>query len=107
MYIISSAMKKLIALSLFAVFLFLLLGLLTLPQKAKAQRDIRVPGQILVKFKRGTSQQEMDKQINSNRASILKRIDKLDVLVLKVPEAVQDMIVSALSRNPNVEFAEL
>ena len=106
MYIINSVMKKLVALSLFAVFLFLLFGLLNLPQKAEAQRNDRVPGQILVKFKQGTSQQEMDKQININRASILKRIGKLDTLVLKVPEAVQDTILTALSKNPNIELAE-
>lgn len=99
-------MKKLIALSLFTVFLFLLFGLLDLPQKAKAQNNDHVPGQILVKFKQGTSQQEIDTQINSHRARILKRIDKLNVLALKVPEAVQDTIVSALLKNPNVEFAE-
>lgn len=100
-------MKKLIVLSLFAVFLFFLFGLLNLPQKAKAQSSTRVPGQILVKFKQGISQQEMDKQIYSHRANILRKIDKLNVLVLKVPEAIQDTMLSALSKNPNVEFAEL
>lgn len=99
-------MKKLIALSLFAVFLFLLFGLLNLPPKAKAQSNDRVPGQILVKFKQGTSKQEVDTQINSHRARILRRIDKLDVLTLKVPEAVQETILNALSKNPNIEFAE-
>ncbi|EKD85331.1 MAG: peptidase S8/S53 subtilisin kexin sedolisin [uncultured bacterium] len=99
-------MKRLITISFFAVFLFLLFGLLNLPQKAKAQSNDRVPGQILVKFKQGTSQQEIDAQINTHRARILKRIDKLNVLTLKVPEAVQETILSALSKNPNIEFAE-
>ena len=99
-------MKKLVVLSLFTLFLFLLFGLLNLPQKAKAQSNGHVPGQILVKFKKGTSQQEIDTQINSHRARILKRIDKLDVLALKVPEAVQETILSALSKNPNVEYVE-
>jgi thermitase len=98
-------MKKLIA--LFSIFLFLLFGLLNLPQPTKAQSNGHIPGQILVKFKKGTSQQEIDKQINSHRANLLKKINKLDVSVLKVPEAVQDTILSALSKNPNVEFAEL
>lgn len=99
-------MRKLITLPFFAVFLFLFFGLLNLPQKAKAQSNDRVPGQILIKFKQGTSQQEIDTQINNHRARILKRIDKLNVLTLKVPEAVQEMVLNALSKNPNVEFVE-
>ncbi len=100
-------MKKLAALPLFTLFLFSLFGLLNLPKKAKAQINDRVPGQILVKFKPSTSQQEMDKQVDSYFANILKRIDKLDVLILKVPEVFQDAILNALLRNPNIEFAEL
>ncbi|OGH07687.1 MAG: hypothetical protein A2W22_00435 [Candidatus Levybacteria bacterium RBG_16_35_11] len=99
-------MKKLAVLSLFVIFLFLLFGLLDLPQETKAQGNTRVPGQILVKFKQGTSQQEIDTQINIHRARILKRMDKLNVLTLKVPETIQDTILSALSKNPNIEFAE-
>ncbi|MFH0943227.1 MAG: S8 family serine peptidase [Candidatus Beckwithbacteria bacterium] len=98
-------MKKLI--TLFFIFLFLLFGWLNLPQPTKAQNNDHVPGQVLVKFKKGASQQEIDKQINSQRANLLRKINKLDVLVLKVPEAVQDTAVAALSKNPNVEFAEL
>jgi len=105
-YTINLVMKKLIALPLFTVFLFLLFGLLNLTQSAKAQENSRVPGQILVKFKRGIARQELDRQINDQRASILKRIGKLDVLVLQVPQAAQDMILTRLSKNPNVEFAE-
>lgn len=99
-------MKKLIALSLFTIFLFLLFGLFNPPQNVSAQGKNRVPGQILVKFKQGTSQQEIDTQINSHHAKMLKKLDKLDVLALKVPEAVQDIIITALSKNPNVEFVE-
>jgi len=93
-------MKKIISLFLISLFLFVL------PSVVKAQNNNHVPGQILVKFKQGTSQQEIDKQINSHSAKILKKLDKLDVLTLKVPEAVQDIILTALSKNPNVEFAE-
>ncbi len=99
-------MKKFIVLSLFTLFLFLLFGLLNPLQSVSAQDKTRVAGQILVKFKQGTSQQEINTQINSHRARLLKRIDKLDVLTLKIPEAVQNSIVTALSKNPNVEFVE-
>lgn len=107
MYIIDLVMKKLVALFLSTLFLFLLFGLLNIPQKAKAQGNNRVPGQILVKFKQGTSQQEIDNQINSHHANLLKKINKLDISVLKVPEVLQDTVLNALSKNPNVEFAEL
>jgi thermitase len=99
-------MKKLITISVLSLFLFIFLNLIGVTSTVNAQDKSRVPGQILVKFKQGTSQQEIDTQINSHRAKLLKRIDKLDVLTLKVPEAVQDNIITALSKNPNVEFVE-
>lgn len=98
-------MKKLIVFTVL-FFLFILLGSIHIFPSVNAQDNNRVPGQILVKFKKGISQQEIDTQINSHRARILRRIDKLDVFALKVPEAVQDTVVTALSKNPNVEFAE-
>jgi thermitase len=99
-------MKKLIFFPILSLFLFIFLGILNSSHLAKAQSNNHVPGQILVKFKQGTSQQEIDTQINTHRARILRRIDKLNVLALKVPEAVQDTILNTLSKNPNVEFAE-
>jgi len=100
-------MKKLVLLFLFSFFLFTFLGLISIPRSAKAQSNNHVPGQILVKFKENTSQQEIDRQVNSHRASVMGKIDKLDVLVLKVPEVAQDKVLNALSKNPNVEYAEL
>ncbi|PIP74737.1 MAG: peptidase S8 [Candidatus Levybacteria bacterium CG22_combo_CG10-13_8_21_14_all_35_11] len=99
-------MKKLITISILSLFLFIFLGLISIPRSARAQNNNRVPGQILVKFKQGTSEQEIDKQINIHRANIKRKIEKLNVLVLKIPEVSQDKIISTLSKNPNIEFIE-
>jgi thermitase len=99
-------MKKLIFFPIFSFLLFIFLGVLSSSHLANAQSNNHVPGQILVKFKENTSQTEIDSQINSHRASVTGKIDKLGVLVLKVPEVAQDKVLNALSKNPNVEFAE-
>lgn len=99
-------MKKLVSFSLFTLSLFFLLNLVNFPQKAEAENNMRVPGQILVKFKAGTSEREIDNQINNYQARLLNKIDKLDILTLRVPETVEDMLLSVLSKNPYVEFAE-
>lgn len=100
-------MKKLIALSIFSLFLFILFGLLNVPHSAKAQNDDHVPGQILVKFKSNTPQNVVDAEVRRNSARVVDKISALDTLVLKVPVSQEDKVVTALSRNPNVEYAEL
>jgi len=97
--------KKSAVLSLLGAFF--LFGLLILPQKVIALENTRVPGEVLVKFKQDIPQREIDTQINAYRGRILRKIDKLGVLTLKVPESLQELILTALSKNPNVEFAEL
>ena len=99
-------MKKLIALSIFSLFLFILLGLFNSPHQVKAQNYDHVPGQILVKFQKDTPQQEIDGQINKASAKVVDRIDFIDVLVLKVPQNAEDKVLNALSKNPHVEYAE-
>lgn len=100
-------MKKLIALSIFSLFLFILLGLLNSPYSVKAQNDDHVPGQILVKFKSNTPQNVVDAEVRRNSARVVDKISALDTLVLKVPVSQEDKVVTTLSRNPNVEYAEL
>lgn len=65
-----------------------------------------VPGQILVRFKPQTSENIVNLNLNKFNAKINSRLDKLNILVLKVPVAQQDTIVAALSQIPSVEFAE-
>ncbi|MDP3988231.1 MAG: S8 family peptidase [Candidatus Levybacteria bacterium] len=101
-------MKKL-SIPLIASFIILLLGLFNVfSSSVKAQdNNNHVPGQVLVKFKQGTPKQEIDRQLRGARAQIVDKIDLIDVLVLSVPEMAEDKVINALSKNPNVEFAEL
>ena len=101
-------MKKSFIFSITLLFI-LLLGLFNLfSPSAKAQdNNNHVPGQVLIKFKDGVSQAEKDNLLRNNRAQIVNKLDALDVLVLQVPEAAEEKVVAALSRNPHVDYAEL
>ena len=65
-----------------------------------------VPRQGLVKFEDHSPQNMMYEQVRRNGARVVDEVRALDVLVLGVPQAQKQRIVAALSRNPNVEYAE-
>lgn len=64
-------------------------------------------GQILVKPKAGLSDAEFDKILKTNNGKIAEKIGELPVHVISVPEHAEEAVVRALSKNPNIEFAEL
>src|SRR3989344_281966 len=69
-------------------------------------RGEKAPGQILVKFKESTPQNVVDLNLSQKNAKLSKRLERLNVLVLKVPINQEDSIASAFAGLPNVEFAE-
>lgn len=97
-------MKKIITFAILS-FLIIFSGLLYVAA-LKAQNEDYVPGQILVKFRQGTSGEEIDGQLKSKGAKVVGKIEALDVLVLRVPESAEDKILAAFSKNPKVEYAE-
>ena len=64
--------------------------------------DDFVPGRVLVRFEPGADAQGI---IRTAGASFVKE-HVLEVLELRVPEGAVERVVQALSRNPNVTFAE-
>lgn len=68
--------------------------------------DDRLAGQLLVKFKEGTSAHTAAAVVNSVRGRIADRIAGLGVLVVNVPAAAEEKVIFALSQNPNIEYAE-
>src|SRR3989344_4853582 len=94
---------------LFVAFFAVLLTLFVSPlwtMAAPPPEGDRVPSQILVKFKAQTPQAVIDAQLRSHSAKVTGRISALDVLVVNVPQATEDRLITALSKNPNVEYAE-
>jgi len=65
-----------------------------------------VPRQGFVKFKDHTPQNMMYEQVRRNGARVVDEVRALDVLGLGVPQAQRQRIIAALSRNPNVEYAQ-
>jgi len=100
-------MKKIVIFSFFLLISSLLLGLFSFNHSAKAQNEDHVPGQVLVKFKDGTLQHVIDAETRKQNGKVASKIDKLNVFVLKVPQAAEEKVVAAFSQNPNVEYAEL
>ncbi len=101
-------MKKLTILLVtsFIIFPFGLFNLFSFQAKAQDNSN-HVPGRILVSFKDGVSQTERDGLLRNNRAQVVNKLDVLGVLVLQVPQAAEEKVATALSRNPHVEYAEL
>lgn len=103
-------MKKLLFLSVVLVSLFIVLvSFVSTHVSAQNQKESsgHVSGQVLVKFKDGTPQNVIDAETGKQNAKVASKIDRLNVLVLKVPQGVEDKVVVAFSQNPNVEYAEL
>src|SRR3989344_8626954 len=94
---------------LISLFVIFLLGLFNVffPSVKAQESNNHVPGQVLIKFKDGVSQTEKDNLLRNNRAQIVNKLDALGVLVLQVPQTAEEKVVTALSKNPHVEYAEL
>ena len=94
---------------LLAVFLAFLITLFVSPLwtiAAPPPESDRVLGQILVKFMAQTPQTVIDAQLRAHSAKVVGQVVALDVLVVNVPQSTENRVITALSKNPNVEYAE-
>jgi thermitase len=67
----------------------------------------RVSGEILVKFKQGTSQNEIAQLDAAHGAAVVQAIPQLGVLRLRIPKGSDEgQIAAAYRRNPHVQYAE-
>lgn len=64
-------------------------------------------GQILVKPKAGLSDREFGNILKKNQGKALEKIGNLPVHIISVPANAEEAVVRALSKNPQIEFAEL
>ena len=65
-----------------------------------------VPGRILVQAKAGVSDANLQRILAGHSGRSVERIRGLRVHVVSVPPQAEDAVVRALSRNPNIKFAE-
>jgi thermitase len=91
-------------LSVFAVVLVLLANSVH-PTAAQSAED-HVPGQVLVKFKDSTPPGVINAELKRHHGDVVTQIEGIGTFVINVPEAALGKVITALSRNPNVEYAE-
>lgn len=96
---------KTFLLSLLAA-LFLSLPFLAVPLSAQSSRTDRVPGQVLVKFKDNIPQAAANAELKRHNGKVVDQISGIGTLVVEVPDSALDRVIEALSKNPNVEYAE-
>ncbi len=99
-------MKRVYRLSLSVLVVVLILSLLgpsalAFPVKPVADH---VPGQIVVGLRPGAALDHVGLGV---KAEQVDAIPALNVIVLQVPPQAEEAVLKALSRNPNVEYAEL
>jgi thermitase len=72
-----------------------------------SQPERFAPGEVLVKFKAGTTGEERAAAHRKNDAEVEEIIPDLGVRVVEVPVGKEQSSVAAYERNPNVSFAEV
>ncbi len=94
---------------LLPIFFSLLLVISTSPALALMSpdgRDNKASGRILVKFKEGTPQSVVDSNLGKHGARFSSRLDKLKVLKVDVARGEEDNTIAALTKDPDVQYAE-
>jgi thermitase len=75
--------------------------------QSRAKEKAYVSGQILVKFKSNLSEQTAEAAIAAYQSRKIRRIPVIDIYQLEIPDYLSvDEMVSVVSQNPDVEFAE-
>jgi thermitase len=91
-------------------FIVLLLAFFLISSQTTAapssQPQDHVPGQVLVKFKDNTPETAIDAELKKHHGQVVDQIKGIDTLVVSVPDQALDKVIKALSKNPNVEYAE-
>ena len=65
-----------------------------------------VPGELILKFRKGVSDKEKDEFITKKGFKIKDENKGMNVRLVLVPEGEEDSIKKALSQNPNIEYIE-
>ncbi|NIM89563.1 MAG: S8 family serine peptidase [Candidatus Aminicenantes bacterium] len=64
-------------------------------------------GEVLVKFNPSLSEQKIESRITTYKSRNLKRIPRLDIYQIQIPEDVEVMdMISMMSQDPDIEYAE-
>ncbi|GJQ24338.1 hypothetical protein BIY37_03800 [Candidatus Brocadia sapporoensis] len=85
---------------------FFVAGVLSIATSGAGFGSDRVAGELLVKPKAGVAKKALEKMFAENHVSIVGEIPRIGVKHIKVPEKALDLVKSALSHNPDIEYAE-
>jgi len=66
-----------------------------------------VPGRLLVRFKDNVPEEKQKKMLKDWGFTVEKEIKQIKVKVVSVPEQAEEALAKALSKNPNIDWAEV
>jgi len=76
------------------------------PSAPPSNKKDRAAGQIVVKFKAGVTDAEITKSLEPLNAKIKSKIPGINATVIEVPVGQEDAVMTALSKEPIVKYAE-
>lgn len=103
----SYVLKKINSFRFIAIVVFTSAILTSVVFSAPAEHEKFVKGQILVKPRAGLSQGKFKSILGPRDSDTKHVISGINVHVISVPEHAEEKVVAALSKNPDIEFAEL
>ena len=91
---------------LFRTLLLLVGAVLGAAHFSWAQNSPHVKGELLIALKAGVSDDDLERAYKAHGGQKIKKLSKIKVHHIKVPEKALEAIEAALRKNPNVEFVE-
>ena len=77
-----------------------------MPSAQTTPKAEKVAGQVIVKFKKGVTDAQINERLTPLNASIKSKIDGIDTTVLSVPVGQEENVLKELASDPLVQYAE-
>ncbi len=78
----------------------------TPPPTTPTLRAPRVEDQVIIKFKKGVTDKQINEKLKQYNATIINKIDRFNLIVVKVPKGQGDAVLDAFKKDNLIEEAE-
>lgn len=69
-------------------------------------KETKVPGQIIVKFKKGVTEAQITQKLSSYSATVKKKINGINSYVIEVPKGQEDTVLEKLKSDTLLDYSE-